>query len=50
MLLAATSYYFFIYLNNKRDEAKAEINKLFQQNPTITATDLDASLWKNKEK
>lgn len=48
-LLVGVGYYFFIYLNNKREEAKKEINKLFQQNPVITAADLDASLWKNKE-
>jgi len=44
MLLAGIGYYFFIYLNNKREEAKTEINKLFQQNPTINATDLDVGL------
>ena len=49
LVIAGIGYYFFIYLNNKREEAKKEINKLFQTNSSITATDLDASLWKNAE-
>src|SRR5438128_1546070 len=49
LFLTGIGYYFFVYLNNKKEEAKAEINKLFQQNSPITTTDLDASLWKNKE-
>jgi flagellar basal body-associated protein FliL len=49
ILLAAVGYYLFIYLNRKREEAKQEINKLFQQNPSITTNDLDNSLWKDKE-
>jgi len=44
ILLVGMGYYFFIYLNNKREGAKKEINKLFQQNSAITATDLDANL------
>jgi len=32
-----------------REEAKKEINKLFQQNPALTTSDLDTSLWKDKE-
>lgn len=47
--LAGVGYYFFIYLNNKREKAKKEINKLFQQNSAIATADLDATLWNNKE-
>ena len=49
LLIAGIGYYFFIYLDRKRTEAKTEIRKLFQANPSITPTDLDASLWKYKE-
>ena len=44
LLIVGIGYYFFIYLNNKREEAKVEIKRLFQAHPSITATDLDASL------
>ncbi|CAI2162665.1 6812_t:CDS:2 [Funneliformis geosporum] len=43
LLIIGIGYYFFVYLNNKREVAKAEINKLFRTNPTITVTDLDAN-------
>jgi len=49
LLIAGIGYYFFIYLDRKRTETKSEIRKLFQANPSITATELDASLWKFKE-
>ena len=48
-LLIGAGYYFFIYLNKKREEARTEIKKLFQQNSSITTAELDASLWKYKD-
>jgi cbb3-type cytochrome oxidase subunit 3 len=44
LLISGVGYYFFVYLPKKRDEAKKAINKLFQQNSSITATDLDSNL------
>ena len=44
MILVGMGYYFFVYLNQKRDEMKAEINNLFQKNPTISVSELDNSL------
>jgi len=49
LLIAGIGYYFFIYLDRKRTETKSEIRKLFQANPTIFVSELDASLWKFKE-
>nr|CAG8453173.1 815_t:CDS:2 [Entrophospora candida] len=43
LLIAGIGYYFFIYLDRKRTETKSEIRKLFQANPTISVSELDAT-------
>ena len=47
--IVGIGYYFFAHLPQKREKAKEEINKLFQQNSSIVATDLNANLWKDAE-
>ncbi|CAG8447675.1 9241_t:CDS:2 [Cetraspora pellucida] len=42
--IAGVGYYFFVHLSRKREEAKKEINKLFQQNPSVSSTDLDKEI------
>lgn len=46
MLLAGIGYYLFFFLPEQRTEAKKEIKEAFNVNSPVTATDLDASLWK----
>ncbi|WNE40171.1 MAG: ATP-dependent zinc metalloprotease FtsH [Mycoplasmataceae bacterium] len=45
-LLAGAGYYFLIYLSEKRNKAKAEIMKLFNDNPSISLNSLDTNIWK----
>jgi preprotein translocase subunit YajC len=44
IVIVGIGYYFLVHLSKKREETKEEINKLFQQNSSVTATDLNSEL------
>lgn len=47
LLVAGIGYYFFAYLDNKRNNAKVEIKKLLQSTPSVSPNDLDGNLWES---